>query len=324
MAGPAGLKAPAARPVPGETVPAARDDFLDWLLHERRCSLHTVAAYRRDIDGFVDFLTGHLEAAPTLSELSGLVPRDFRAWFARRQRDGLDPASTARALSAVRSFCRYLGRRGAIDTSVIEGIRAPRRPARAPRPLSVDDTARLLDGAATPSSAADAAWTDRRDVAVLLLLYGCGLRISEALSLPRRAAPLAETLTITGKGGKQRMVPVLALVREAVEDYLAACPRTLDREGPLFVGVRGGRLNPRQVQKRLATLRAVLGLPADATPHALRHSFATHLLGDGADLRTIQDLLGHASLSTTQRYTDVDVARMMAVYRDAHPRARGD
>lgn len=319
MAGVAGLNRPdGATP----SLAQGRRAFEDWLCHERRAAAHTMDAYRRDIDAFLDFLSGHRDGPADLAGLSELGARDFRAWFAQRQREGFDPASTARALSAVRSFYRFLARRGLADNSVIQGVRAPKRPARTPRPLSVDDSAGLIDdlGAARDPGGAD--WVDRRDSAVLLLLYGCGLRISEALGLARGDAPLGDMLTITGKGDKQRLVPVLPLVRQAVDAYLAACPLPLPAEGPLFVGVQGGRLGARQIQKRMATLRTALGLPADATPHALRHSFATHLLGAGADLRTIQDLLGHASLSTTQRYTDVDVERMMTVYRRAHPRAR--
>lgn len=303
---------------------AALQAWLGRLADERQLSAHTIAAYRRDLGDFLNFLAEHQGAAPDLATLSGLTVRDLRAWLARRAGKDLARTSTARALSAVRVFFRHLEREGVPVSSALALVRAPRILRGVPRPLSRDQAKAVvdLDGRST-GAAPD--WVARRDAAVLLLLYGCGLRIGEALSLDRGDAPAADgalhSLMITGKGRKQRMVPVLPIVAEAIADYLAACPHALGPGDPLFVGVRGRRLQPRPVQQRMAQLRGALGLPASATPHALRHSFATHLLAGGGDLRTIQELLGHASLSTTQRYTDVDEAGLMAAYAAAHPRA---
>jgi integrase/recombinase XerC len=201
-------------------------------------------------------------------------------------------------------------------------VRGPRLPHSVPKALAGQETEDLMTAVAAPSRPDEPAWVAARDLAVLLLLYGCGLRISEALDLNLGDLPRDDALSVTGKGGKTRMVPILPVVRDAIADYVVRCPQSLVEDGPLFVGVRGGRLSPRTVQKRMQDLRAILGLPKEATPHALRHSFATHLLASGGDLRAIQELLGHASLSTTQRYTDVDSARLMDVYSRAHPRAR--
>ena len=228
-------------------------------------------------------------------------------------------ACVARGLSVMRGFMRFLDRRGLASSPALAVLRAPKLPASVPKPLSVPDAAELIEA---PSSLVASAWQARRDVAVLTLLYGCGLRISEALGLRRAEAPQGEQITITGKGNKQRLVPVLPAVRQAIADYLAACPFPLPADGPLFVGARGGPLSPRLVQRQMTVLRRTLGLPETATPHALRHSFATHLLGGGGDLRAIQELLGHASLSTTQRYTHVTIDRLMAVYDTAHPLAK--
>jgi len=293
--------------------------WLDWLALERRAAAHTVAAYRRDLSSFLQFLTGHLGGPLAPADLATLTAADIRAWLAARTAAGLRRTSTARALSAVRSFLRFLDRAG-IHNAAIGAVRTPRLPRSLPKPLTVEDAARALS---TPADASAEDWIARRDMAVLALLYGCGLRIDEALSLDRRQAPLGEVLRIVGKGGKERLVPVLPVVRGAVDDYLAACPRDPGPDGPLFVGIRGGRLGARTVQKLMAGLRGRLDLPETATPHALRHSFATHLLAAGGDLRTIQELLGHASLSTTQRYTAVDAARLIEVYEAAHPRAKG-
>ncbi|MFQ5775160.1 MAG: tyrosine recombinase XerC [Kiloniellaceae bacterium] len=301
---------------------AAVSDWQDWLRHERRASAHTRAAYDRDLGQFLAFLSTHLGGAPCLKDLAALRPADFRAWLAARAADGIERSSIARGLSVVRGFFRWLARAGLAENAALAAVRTPKVPRAVPKALSVEDAQEILDVAAEP---ARAPWIGKRDAAVLTLLYGCGLRIGEALSLTRAEAPRAgdEALLVTGKGGKQRAVPLLPLVVEAVQDYLAACPFELDTAGPLFVGARGGRLGARRVQERMAEARALLGLPATATPHALRHSFATHLLAGGGDLRAIQELLGHASLSTTQRYTEVDVAGLLAVYEAAHPRARG-
>jgi len=305
---------------------AATDDlraaiglWLAWLSGERRASAHTVAAYGRDLAFFLDFLTEHLGELPRLSTIDALRVADFRAYLARRAQDGIGRSSSARGLSVLRGFVHFLQRRRLASATALAALRSPRLPQTLPKPLTIDDAAETLDAA---EGIAISRWQGKRDTAILALLYGCGLRISEALGLPRAAAPLGDMLSINGKGGKQRLVPVLPSVRDAVTDYLDACPYALTKEGPLFVGARGGWLNPRVVQRQMALLRDFLGLPETATPHALRHSFATHLLGAGGDLRAIQELLGHASLSTTQRYTSVETERLLAIYNAAHPRAR--
>jgi integrase/recombinase XerC len=333
MADPAGVnaeRAPSPFPKPPEPVPlmrfAASEELRDaiglwlaWLGGERRASPHTLAAYGRDLAGFLDFLLEYQGEVPGLATFDALGPLDIRAYAARRAADGIGNSSRARNLSVLRGFLRFLERRRLVARSAHGGVRGPKIPRTAPKPLSIADAAELLDA---PADLVASAWQAKRDIAVLTLLYGCGLRISEALGLRRREAPLAEQITIAGKGGKHRLVPVLPAVRQAIADYLAACPHPLAADGPLFVAARGGPLSPRLVQRRMAQMRGALGLPETATPHALRHSFATHLLGGGGDLRAIQELLGHASLSTTQRYTSVDAERLLAVYDAAHPRAR--
>jgi integrase/recombinase XerC len=302
-------------------VAAAAERWGAWLAAERRASPHTLDAYRRDLAAFLAFVAGHLGFRPGLQDLAALRPGDFRGWLAERNGRGLARTSTARALSTVRGFFRFLDRQGLVRNPAIGAVRAPRLPRALPRPLAEAEALRVVDSAEALDGAP---WIARRDLAVLVLLYGCGLRIAEALNLKRAEAPAGDLLTVTGKGRKQRIVPVLPAVRQAVAEYLACCPYRLAEDGPLFVGARGGRLSPRVVQRRMADLRARLGLPETATPHALRHSFATHLLAGGGDLRTIQELLGHASLSTTQRYTEVDARRLIDVHRQAHPRARGE
>ena len=301
------------------SVAAAIEDWRSWLVGERRVSAHTQDAYLRDLAAFFSFMSEHLGFAPGLQDLQSLGVVDFRSWLARRAGDGLSRASTARAMSTVRGFFRHLEKNGVLQNPAVKAVRTPRIPKSVPKALEPGDALGVL---ASIGDFADIPWIDKRDTAVVMLLYGCGLRIGEALALNRKQVPEGETMMVTGKGGKQRMVPVLPVVREAIEDYVAACPHTLDGNGPLFVGVRGKRLYPRIVQAQMQKVRIVLGLPETATPHALRHSFATHLLAGGGDLRTIQELLGHASLSTTQRYTDVDSTRLMSVYRATHPRAR--
>ena len=313
---------PGVAPDPPPAAADARAAFDEWmrrLAHERRASAHTVAAYRRDLAAFFSFLAAHLGGAPALADLAALRPADFRGYLAHRRGEGLGAASMARALSAVRSFFRFLEREGRVHNPALGTVRTPKRPRAVPRPLAVGDAREALAQAA---DGAGAGWIRARDTAVLTLLYGCGLRISEALGLDRGVLPLGRSIVVVGKGGKQRMVPVLPVVREAVDAYAAAVPFALRPSDPLFVGVRGARLQPGIVQKRMRGVRAALGLPDSATPHALRHSFATHLLAAGGDLRSIQELLGHASLATTQRYTEVDSARLLEVYDAAHPRAR--
>jgi len=309
---------PLARFAAAADLRAAIGLWAAWLQGERRASPHTVAAYGRDLAFFLDFLAEHLGETPSLATIGRLAPADYRAWLAQRART-VERASLARGLSVVRGFVRFLDRRGLASNPALAVLRAPKLPASVPKPLSVADAVELI---AAPAENAAGGWQAKRDVAVLTLLYGCGLRISEALGLTRGAAPAGDLVTITGKGRKERIVPVLQAVRQAIADYLAACPYPLAANGPLFVGARGGPLSPRVVQHKMSELRRALGLPETATPHALRHSFATHLLAAGGDLRAIQELLGHASLSTTQRYTSVETARLLAIYEAAHPRAR--
>ena len=320
MAGPAPVAA-AAFDLDDPGLRKAATDWYGWLLTERRLADHTLDAYVRDLNAFFVFISEHTGGAPTLHGLAGLRGADFRAWLSHRTVKGRAKSSTARALSAVRGFYRFLDRRGLAHNAAICTVRTPKQDHAVPKPLSVDEAAGLID---RTRSAHPETWIALRDTAVLLLLYGCGLRIAEALGLCRAEAPAGDTLRVRGKGGKERLVPVLPVVREAIGAYLAACPYELGDDEPLFVGAKGGRLNPRLVQRLVQRLRALLGLPETATPHALRHSFATHLLGGGGDLREIQELLGHASLSTTQRYTAVDAAQMLKVYDGAHPRAAKD
>ncbi len=299
---------------------AAIAEWRNWLADEKRASPHTLAAYGRDLDHFLIFLSQHLGGPPGLADLAALRPADFRSDLARRAAGGGARSSTARALSTLRGFFRRLGRRDLVHNAAIAGVRTPKVPRSVPKPLSPAEAREALEGT---GALGGEPWVAKRDAALLTLLYGCGLRIGEALALDRRQAPDSDAMVITGKGNKQRMVPVLKIVREGIASYLAACPHHPGPGGPLFVGVRGKRLAAGVVQKRMRTLRALLGLPETATPHALRHSFATHLLANGGDLRTIQELLGHVSLSTTQRYTAIDDAKLMEVYRRSHPRAGG-
>jgi len=298
---------------------AAIGSWLVWLTGERRASAHTIAAYGRDLAAFFDFLGAHRGEVPSLVGMSSLSPADFRAYMAQRAMDGRARTTIARGLSVLRGFVRFLERHKLASAPGLAVLRAPKLPASVPKPLTVEDAGAAIDAAGDVSSHV---WQQKRDIAILTLLYGCGLRISEALGLTLGEAPRGDILVVTGKGQKQRHVPVLPAVRDAVGDYLAACPYALEKVGPLFVGARGGPLNPRLVQRQMQTLRGMLGLPDTATPHALRHSFATHLLGGGGDLRAIQELLGHASLSTTQRYTKVEPEHLLAIYDAAHPRAR--
>jgi integrase/recombinase XerC len=298
----------------------AAEDWRDWLRHERRFSRHTLDAYGRDLAAFFAFLAEHLGYPPGLSDLEALKPADFRSYLAGCHRLGLARASTARAMSSVRGFFRFLDKRGRARNAAIGTVGAPKAPKSVPRALGEAEALEAV--AAVGDLGQREPWLAARDAALLVLLYGCGLRIGEALALARDDAPKGEAMVVTGKGRKQRVVPVLPAVRVALADYLALCPYPGKGVDPLFVGAQGRRLNAGVVQRLVRRLRAALDLPETATPHAFRHSFATHLLAGGGDLRTIQELLGHASLSTTQRYTDVDAARLEAVYRKAHPRAK--
>jgi integrase/recombinase XerC len=303
----------------------AREALALWLEHlarERRASPRTLEAYGFAAGRYLSFLERHRGGEPlSLSDMSGITPGEIRAWLAhlRQGETPLSPRSLSQALSAIRTFHRYLDRRLDTPNAAISIVRGPRVVPSAPRPVNEDQARGLL---AEPSLDPDREdWEAARDEAVLTLLYGCGLRISEGLSLKRSDAPLSESLRILGKGSKTRIVPVLPAVREAVDAYLKLLPFVLGPDDALFRARRGGPLSPRHVQATVQALRGRLGLPDSATPHALRHSFATHLLGAGADLRSIQELLGHASLSTTQRYTEVDAAALLSAYSQAHPRA---
>lgn len=306
----------AARP----DLASAITQWRQWLEGERRSSPHTLDGYARDLSSFVTFLLGHLGAEPGLAELAALAPADFRAFLAARQAGGLAKSSQARLMSTLRGFFKFLDRHDLVHNPSIGAVRAPRPAKRLPKPLTAEDAIEALN---TAGELHDEPWLAARDVALFTLLYGCGLRLGEALSLCKGDIPAGDAMTITGKGRKQRVVPILPIVRQAIGEYAALCPHPLAARSPLFVGARGGPLNPGVVQRQMRRLRLLLGLPDSATPHALRHSFATHLLAGGGDLRTIQELLGHASLSTTQRYTQVDAERLTRVYRDAHPRAKG-
>ncbi len=288
-----------------------------WMTGERRLSARTAAIYTHDIVEVCAFLRVHLGSPPGLETLAALRVGDLRAWQAFQHRAGKAAGSRALGVSALRSLDRYLRRQGGSGIGGLSALRAPKVPKPAPRPLEIHQASALVEAADENG----APWIGLRDQAVLALLYGCGLRISEALGLDRNAYPFGDSVRVVGKGQKERLVPMIPAVAEMTGAYLDACPFGLTRDGPLFVGARGKRLSAGIVQKRLRELRPLLGLDERATPHALRHSFATHLLGAGGDLRTIQELLGHSSLSTTQRYTEVDEARLLDVYRKAHPRA---
>lgn len=284
----------------------------------RRLSPLTVEAYEHDAVSLAGFLNGHLGGPVSMEAMRDLRLGDLRAWLAKRRSEGLTPRSIARAISAIRTFFRYAERQGWVESPAALQLRGPKLPHTAPKPLSQTAALNLI-GTVEMESAEP--WIAARNLAVLSLLYGAGLRIAEALNLPRSAAPMGAHLTVLGKGSKERMVPILPVVAQAVGDYVRLCPYAADREGPLFYGARGKRLDPRIVQGLMQKMRGFMGLPQSATPHALRHSFATHLLSAGGDLRAIQELLGHASLSTTQKYAAVDEAHLMKVYRAAHPRA---
>jgi len=311
------------------TLPGAADtrhEAVQWLAglgQERRLSPKTVEAYGRDLRQFLAFLTGHLGAPPNIAAVLALKPLDIRSFLAARRIEKVQSRSLMRQLAALRSFARHLEREGYGTASAFAAIRTPKVDKTLPRPLSAAAAVAVTD-AETRAGEARKPWILARDAAVLSLLYGSGLRISEALGLERRDAPVRGTdaITVTGKGGKMRSVPVIGPVQHAVEEYLHLCPYLLKPAEPLFVGARGGPLSPRVIQLAVEELRGALGLPDSATPHALRHSFATHLLARGGDLRGIQELLGHASLSTTQLYTKVDSARLMQAFDAAHPRAR--
>ncbi|MEO5324724.1 tyrosine recombinase XerC [Mesorhizobium sp. CC13] len=298
----------------------ARERWLKALAGERRLSALTVEAYERDTRQFLQFLTGHNGGPPGIADIRDLRPADLRGFLATRRADGAGARTLGRGLAGVRSLLRFLEREGLVNAAGSAALRAPKQPKSLPKPLTAADAKRVVS---VGEQLAEEPWIAARNAALLTLLYGSGLRISEALGLAgaELASPADTVLRITGKGGKTRLVPVLPVALLAVAEYRKLCPYHLGADGALFRGARGGPLDPAIIQREMRKLRSALNLPDTATPHALRHSFATHLLGRGGDLRTIQELLGHASLSTTQVYTGVDTSRLLEVYEAAHPRA---
>ena len=290
----------------------------DYLRHEKQLSKHTLRAYNNDLNTFLKFLHAHFSKNPGLNDLSDVCIRDFRAWMSRRAMDGAGNASRARSLSGIKNFLGWLDRQGIMHNAAISTVRSPKLPHKIPRPLHQKQALNVLESA---DLLAREDWIGQRDRALFTLLYGCGLRIDEALSLNIEDLPKDGFIRVVGKGNKERQVPVIGLVEHALQAYIKICPFPNEGKRPLFIGARGKRLNQGVAQKAMRTLRASLGLPENATPHALRHSFATHLLQNGANLREIQELLGHSSLSTTQRYTEVNAEELMRIYKSAHPRA---
>src|ERR1700760_672232 len=314
---------PIELPSADETVAREMTRWLTHLRAERRLSPKTLEAYARDLRQCLDFLCEHWGMRVTLARFSALEATDIRAFMAMRRTEAIASRSLMRALAGLRSFARFLEREGKGKVGAFSGVRAPKIAKSLPKPLPMDAAKRVTDADERAGETRET-WVLVRDAAVMALLYGSGLRISEALGLKRREVPKAgegDVLVVTGKGNKTRMVPVLQNVLQSIDDYVALCPYPLPAEGHIFVGAKGGPLSPRIIQLTMERLRGALGLPDSATPHALRHSFATHLLSRGGDLRAIQELLGHASLSTTQIYTGIDAERLMDVYNTAHPRA---
>ena len=296
------------------------DTLYKWSAHlryEKNLSPHTLRAYGADVAHFITFLSSHLATQPSLNDLSDVSIRDFRSWMARKAMDGTSNASRARSLSGIKNFLIWLDKQGIMHNAAIQTVRSPKIPHKLPRPLHENQAKTVIDQAGLLERED---WIGGRNAALFVLLYGCGLRIAEALSLDIADMPRDGFLRVTGKGRRERQVPVLPVVEEALRDYLAACPYPAEQSRALFLGARGKRLNQGIAQRAMRHLRGVLGLPENATPHAFRHSFATHLLQNGANLREIQELLGHASLSTTQRYTEINAEELMRIYRAAHPR----
>ncbi len=294
------------------------DAWLNWLRGVDGLAPNTLDAYRRDVNGYLAFMSRHFGDTSGLTQLERVGISDMRSWMASERGRGVSARSLARALSAVKNFTAWLAHREGFDATAVLSTKSPRFEKKLPRPLSEEAARGMID---TVELQSRESWIAARDTAILTLLYGCGLRISETLDLTGADYPIEEILRVVGKGGKERIVPVLPVGRLAVDDYVRLCPYPVKTGAPLFRGVRGGRLGPRPVQKAVQAARMQLGLPATATPHAMRHSFATHLLAAGADLRAIQELLGHSTLSTTQAYTSVSTERLMEVYEAAHPRA---
>ena len=302
----------------GDGADALRKTWLQALAHERRASPHTLRAYGDDVARFIGFQAGHTGGAVTQKTLAKLTPADIRAFITARRAEGLGAGGVQRALAAVRSFYKFLAKEGVLENAAARSIRTPRVRRALPRPLSPVDAERAI----AEAGAHDVEWLGARDAALLTLLYGAGLRISEALGLKRDDVPLGETLTVLGKGRKERSVPVLPVLRAALQDYADRLPFTGAPSSPLFLSRRGRPMSAREAQGLMQSLRGRLGLPEKATPHALRHSFATHILQGGGDLRSVQELLGHASLSTTQIYTAMDTRQLLETYEKAHPRGR--
>lgn len=293
-------------------------EWENWLLGVRRSSGLTIVSYKNDLEQFFDFLSEHLGEEIGIKSLQNLEAQDIRAWLASRLSGGYENSSNARALSTVKNFFRYLEKQGKVKSAAIFHIRGAKIKKSLPRALAEEQT---TDALSEIEHLHNEPWVNARDVALLTLIYGCGLRIGEALSLSYKDAPVGENLVVTGKGNKQRKLPVLPIVRAAIYEYIALCPYGFSDDTPLFLGLRGKALEPAVFQRTVRQLRHALHLPESTTPHSFRHSFATHLLSAGGDLRSIQELLGHASLSTTQRYTHVDKNRLLAAYKNAHPRA---
>ena len=311
------MSSPSSEPLPAsDELGALVREWESWLRDIKRSSKYTIVSYRTDLGQFLGFLSNHTGGKVSLKTLEKLEARDIRAWLASRL-DDFEAASTARALSSVKSFFRWLEKQNKLKNEAVFHIRSAKLKKPLPKALAEEQSASALAGIGEQQKEE---WVGKRNLALLTLIYGCGLRIGEALSLRYKDKP-GEALVITGKGNKQRVVPVLPVVQAAIEDYLASCPYSFEPDSPLFLGARGKALNAAIFQRELRILRRALGLPESTTPHAFRHSFATHLLSAGGDLRSIQELLGHASLSTTQRYTHVDKHRLLKAYKNAHPRA---
>jgi integrase/recombinase XerC len=293
--------------------------WVNYLAVEKRFSRHTLRAYTADLHYFFEFLTNHLGKPPSMQDLSATSLRDFRSWLTKKTVEGASASTRSRSLSSVRNFITWLDKNGHLHNAAIVNIRTPKLPKRLPRALPPKQAKEVIEHA---DALPETHWVGLRDRALFMLLYGCGLRIDEALQLNYGNRPQKGEVRVMGKGSKERMVPVIPIVEKMLADYLAACPYPMDKETPLFLGSRGKRLNQGVAQYELRKLRKSFGLPESVTPHALRHSFATHILVNGGDLRIIQELLGHSSVSTTQRYTDFDNAQLMQIYMNAHPRAK--
>jgi len=302
-----------------EDVLDAMTSWCQWLGEERRVAPHTLSSYQSDLSAFLAFLSDYKGKPATLASLAALSLTDFRAWLAQMAASSHQASSRARALAAVRNFFRWLDKTGRLHNAAIDLLRAPKTPRRLPRPVSMEDAQDLLRAS---TDIEEENWIGLRDKALFTLLYGGGLRISEALNVTNKNLAQKDRIIVTGKGNKQRVVPLIPIIADALEDYRKACPFKVGMNDFVFLGVRGGQLNAGVAQRQMRRVRRDLGLPDDVTPHALRHSFATHLLASGADLRSLQELLGHASLSTTQLYTRIESAQLAETYRAAHPRAR--